>query len=175
MSGRDARAIALGVPVLRAGLATSAGCGRRHAPVTPEAPGTPAPTAAIVAPPDADPGDAMPWQALVRDEQWDAAWHALEAMPEAMRSPPELRYVRARVALSRGDGTAAIPLLAGLEASLPLLAQDIGRRRAEAELGAGPVLDAAEYFAARPSPPSQLDAARGFEKGHDARRARAAA
>jgi soluble lytic murein transglycosylase len=124
--------------------------------------------------PEADPISATPWQALVRDEQWDAAWRMLEALPEAERSPPELRYVRARVALSRGDAAAALPLLEGLETALPLLADDVARRRAEAELAVGPVLDAAEYFAARASPPSQLDAARGFEKAHDTRRARAA-
>jgi soluble lytic murein transglycosylase len=152
------------------------GCGRHPVSATPEPPpsGSSAP-AVLAAVRDADPVDAMPWQALVRDEQWDAAWHALEAMPEADKSPPELRYVRGRVALARGDASAALPLFAGLEASLPLLADDVARRRAEAELVAGPVADAAEYFAARPSPSSQLDAARGFEKARDPRRARTAA
>jgi soluble lytic murein transglycosylase len=116
----------------------------------------------------------MPWQALVRDEQWDAAWRSLEAVPEPERSLPEVRYVRARVALSRGDATSALPLLAGIETSLPLLADDVGRRRAEAELAVGPAADAAEYFAARQTPSSQLEAARAFEKTHDTRRARAA-
>ena len=170
MSGREALALAVLMAV------GCVGCGRRHVSATPEpsSPG-PAPSAIAAAAGDAGPVEAMPWQTLVRDEQWDAAWHALETLPEAERSPPELRYVRARVALYRGDGAAALPLLEGLEASLPLLADDVGRRRAEAELAAGPALDAAEYFAARPAPSAQLDAARAFEKVKDTRRARAAA
>ena len=47
--------------------------------------------------------------------------------PESERARPEVRYVRARVALARGDAAAALPLLDGLEAALPLLA---GRHRA---------------------------------------------
>ncbi len=168
MSGREGWALSLALSTVWAG------CGHHPVSAKPEPPGAAsAPAAAIVAA-DADPGGAMPWQALVRDEQWDAAWRALDAVPEAERARPELRYVRARVALARGDGAAAVPLLAGLEASLPLLADDVTRRRAEAELTAGPAADAAEYFAARPSPSSQLDAARAFEKTHDTRRARTA-
>src|ERR1700733_6844078 len=43
------------------------------------------------------------WPELVRDEQWDGAWGALEALPEADKSRPEVRYARARVALARSD------------------------------------------------------------------------
>jgi soluble lytic murein transglycosylase len=116
-----------------------------------------------------------PWPALVRDEQWDAAWRALEAVPDAEKGRPDVRYVRARVALARRDAAAAIPLLDGLEAMLPLLSDDVGRRRAEAELAEGPFVEAGEWYAARATPSSQLDAARAFEKARDARRARAAA
>jgi soluble lytic murein transglycosylase len=169
MSGREAHAGAL---VL---IAAWAACGRHQVAATPEGPGTAQPAAAAsVAAADATPAEATPWQTLVRNEQWDAAWRALEALPDADHSPPELRYVRARVALYRGDGAAAIPLLAGLETALPLLADDVFRRRAEAEFVSGSPLDAAEYFAARPLPSSQLDAARAFEKAHDMRRARTA-
>ncbi len=116
-----------------------------------------------------------PWPALVRDEEWDAAWRALEALPDGDRSRPEVRYVRARVALARGDAAGALPLLDGLEGVLPLLADDVARRRAEAKLAVGPFEEAGEWFAMRVSPGPQLDAARAFEKAHDARRARAAA
>jgi soluble lytic murein transglycosylase len=119
--------------------------------------------------------DTRPWPALVRDEKWDAAWRALEALPEADRSRPDVRYVRARVALARDDAASALPLLDGLESSLPLLADDVARRRAEAKLAVGPFAEAGEWFAARSSPASQLEAARAFEKAHDTRRARAAA
>jgi soluble lytic murein transglycosylase len=117
----------------------------------------------------------VPWPALVRDEKWDAAWRALQALDDVERSRPEVRYVRARVALARADAPTALPLLEGLEALLPLLAEDVARRRAEAMLAAGPFADAAAWFAARPSPADQLDAARAFEKAHDGKHARAAA
>jgi len=115
------------------------------------------------------------WRALVRDEQWEAAWRALSALPDHDKSRPELRYVRGRVALARGDGAAALPLFDGLETLLPLLAGDVERRRAEARFTAGNFEQAAEWFAAHAGPAAQLDAARAFEKANDARRARAAA
>ena len=119
--------------------------------------------------------DDTPWPALVRGERWDAAWRTLDALPEAERSRPEVRYARARVALARGDAAGALPLLEGLESVLPLLADDVVRRRAEAKLSVGPFAEAGEWFAMRVSPGPQLDAARAFEKAHDPRRARAAA
>ncbi|MGH7435649.1 MAG: transglycosylase SLT domain-containing protein [Polyangiaceae bacterium] len=170
MSGRDGLALALLLP-----LAAATACGRRNVPAAPLLSASGATqTGEPVANADAAPLGAMPWQALVRDEQWDAAWRSLEALTEPERSRPEVRYVRARVALSRGDAPSALPLLAGIETALPLLADDVARKRAEAELMAGPAADAAEYFAARPSPSSQLEAARAFEKTHDTRRARGA-
>ncbi len=57
---------------------------------------------------------------------------------------------------------------------LPLLAHDVGRRRAEAELSVGPFIDAAEWYAARGTPSALLDAAQAFEKAKDLVRARSA-
>ena len=115
------------------------------------------------------------WPALVRDEQWEAAWRAIDSLPETEKSTPEVRYVRARIALERGDAAAALPLLEGLESGLPLLVEDVARCRAEAKLSVGPFAEAGEWFAARLTASAQLDAARAFEKAKDARRARAAA
>jgi soluble lytic murein transglycosylase len=123
---------------------------------------------------DANPPAATPWPTLVRGEQWDAAWRALDALPEGDKAQPELRYVRARVALARGEAAAALPLLDGLDAALPLLTDDIARRRHEAMLAVGPFVEAATWFAARSTAASQLDAARAFEKAKDPRRARTA-
>jgi soluble lytic murein transglycosylase len=168
LSRTDARPLALALLVA---------CGRTHASAAPAPPAPPAPvtkaestttTPAPVAP------EVIPWAALVRDERWDSAWRALEALPDADRSRPEVRYVRARVALARGDSAAAPPLLDALEGMLPLLADDIGRRRAEARLAVGPFADAGEWFAARVGPAAQLDSARAFEKARDVRRSRAA-
>jgi len=171
MSGRDRRRPRRDVRPL--GLALLVACGRTQAssaptPSTQSAEAAPAPSTSAGVP------EPVPWAALVRDERWDSAWRALQALPDADRSRPELRYVRARVALARGDSVAVPPLLDGLEGALPLLADDIGRRRAEARLAVGPYTEAGEWFAARAGPAAQLDAARAFEKARDARRARAA-
>src|SRR5260221_4028771 len=116
------------------GVALLAACGRRDArpaPVPPISTGAAVVSASAGSPaPVEEP--ATPWPSLVRDEQWDAAWRALEALPDADKSRPEVRYVRSRVALGRGDAAAALPLLDGLEAMLPLLADHAGRRRAAA-------------------------------------------
>jgi soluble lytic murein transglycosylase len=134
-----------------------------------------APTASAIDRSDSSIEEPRAWPALVRDERWDAAWRALDALPPAAQARPEMRYVRARVALARGDGAAALPLLNGLESMLPLLASDLDRRRAEAELAAGDFVQAGEWFAARSAASSQLEAERAFEKANDVRRARAAA
>lgn len=126
--------------------------------------------------PDATDGAVFgPWPALVRDEQWDEAWRALEALSERDRARAEIRYVRARVALYRGDDATVPALLDGLESALPLLADDIARRRAEAKLAVGPFAEAGAWFSERTTAAAQLDAARAFEKAKDLRRARAAA
>jgi soluble lytic murein transglycosylase len=96
-------------------------------------------------------------------------------LPDANKARPETRYVRARVALARGDAAVVLPLLDGIEGKLPLLADDVARRRAEAELAVGPFAEAGEWFAARATPGAQLNAALAFEKAGDSRRARAAA
>ncbi|MBV9947690.1 MAG: hypothetical protein JOZ69_12625, partial [Myxococcales bacterium] len=120
-------------------------------------------------------GGPAEWVEMVRDERWEAAWRALEALPEHQRARAELRYVRARVALAREQPAVALQLVEGLETELPLLADDIGRRRAEARLAVGPYAEAGEWFALHAGAAFQLDAARAFEKAGDARRAHAAA
>jgi soluble lytic murein transglycosylase len=128
--------------------------------------------------PDAGPSDqaaGVAWPVLVREQRWDAAWRALEALPDADRSRAEVRYVRARVALARADAAAALPLLEGLEIALPLLADDIARWRATAKLAVGPFDEAGEWFAARADAGAQLDAGRAFEKANAPGRARLAA
>jgi soluble lytic murein transglycosylase len=184
MSGRERRR-ALGPA--RLGFALLLACGRAQVTPAPSpalastrAPGPSPPSASAPEPALASAlapaiGPELPWPALVRDEQWDAAWHALEAVPDPDKARPEVRYVRARVALSRGDAAGALLLLEGLEGALPLLADDVARRRAEAKLSVGPYEPAGEWFAMRVSPGPQLQAARAFEKARDPRRARAAA
>jgi soluble lytic murein transglycosylase len=173
MSGRDRWRFCR--DLRRFGLVFVVACGRTHASTAPEpaAEGSDAPLA-FATPIPVVAGEVQ-WAGLVRDERWDSAWRALEALPDVDRSRPELKYLRARVALARGDSGAALPLLDGLEATLPLLADDIARRRAEARLAVGPYAEAGEWFSSRAGSAAQLDAAQAFEKAKDARRARAAA
>ena len=134
----------------------------------------PAPGRSPIASGDGSSPAEVPWPLLVGNERWNAAWRALEALADADKSRPEIRYVRARVALAREDPSTAIPLLDGLESALPLLAEDIGRWRASAKLAVGPFEEAGDWLAARPAPAAQLEAARAFEKAKDAKQARAA-
>ena len=173
MSGRR-RA---GPGVALAAFVACAACNRSPAALAAEATTTPeaAPPGPQAAPGEAGPVAPGPWPALVRDEQWDAAARALDALSPADKSRPEIRYVRARVDLARGEAASALPLLDGLESALPLLAADVATQRARAQLVAGPFAEAGAWFAARPTPAAQLDAARAFERAADPHRARAAA
>ncbi len=178
MSGRSG-AIAVALLVACGRTQGSPASGPDHAPASPR--DGPSAGRATTADPattavrDEAPSDAVPWPALVAEEQWDAAWRALEALPDADRSRPEVRYVRARVAFARGDAGVTLPLLDGLESALPLLAEDIGHWRASAKLAVGPFEEAGEWWAVRPAAAAQLEAARAFEKAKDPRRARASA
>ena len=179
MSGRDAAIAGRDAAAARlfAILALATACGRSgdsRAP-SPATPPAVASSVAVSSPPVAGDAASEAWPVLVRDEQWDAAWRELTALPEAEKARPEIRYVSARVALARGDEASALTLLDGLESALPLLVADIERRRAEAKATVGPYAEAAEWFAARTTPGAQLDAARAFEKAGDLRRAHAAA
>jgi soluble lytic murein transglycosylase len=161
MSGRSR---GLAVALLFACTRTEASPAAGHDPPAPLAPsidGSGIAEGAVAAGGSVDEGM---WPTLVREERWDAAWPLLDALPDHEKARPEVRYVRARVALARDDAAAAVPLLEGLEGALPLLAEDIGRARASAKLAAGPFDDAAQWFSARGDPASQLDAARAFEK-----------
>src|SRR5579883_1781092 len=106
MSGREGR-----VSTLMALLSTTLRHRRRHAValllvaacgrsrVTPAAAPVPeaSPSVAVQLPGTASAqAPEAPWPALVRDEEWDTAWRALEALAEAERSSPEVRYVRSR-------------------------------------------------------------------------------
>jgi soluble lytic murein transglycosylase len=99
------------------------------------------------APPPPAPVLEKTWQEAIRVEEWTDAATLMDALPDDEQARPANKYARARVALALGDGEKAVALLEGLDEALPLIAIDIARYRAEAELIAGPYLPAAEYFA----------------------------
>jgi len=165
-------------------LGALAACARRHdasvapaaAPPAPDAlPPAPTPDAAVAVAAIADASDATrltkldttPWVDDVRRQRWKEAARKLDTLPGAEQKLPEMRYVRARVALALGDAATAAERLDGLDASLPLLAGDIARHLAEARLVVGPYEKAAEYFGGHASPSSLLAAAAAYEKAHE--------
>jgi peptidoglycan lytic transglycosylase len=162
---------ALGVVVLGLALA----CGRRETPLPVPPVLASAPVVLDAEVPEASPPEvAQSWAEAISLERWDDAAKALDALGEADKARPEVRYARARVALERGDAASALPLLDRLETDLPLLADDIARHRAEAKLKVGPFAEAGEYFAGRQGAAQQLRAAEAFEKAKLPAKARAA-
>ena len=85
-------------------------------------------------------------------------------MPESRRALPELRFVRARVALELDDARAALGLLAGLESALPALSAQVAALRARAQLRVGPFADAARYYELQGDTESLLAAASAYQQ-----------
>ncbi len=168
MSEHRPRLLALAV---LAGAALASACGKRPA----------APVAIVdagvtaVTEPELEKTPVGPWADLVRRGRYAEARPAIEALPESDKSRPEMRYLRARVALALGDGGAALRMLDGLEGALPLLADDVRARRADAAFAAGRFKEAGDAYVARPGASFQLKASRAYERALDAVRARAAA
>lgn len=150
-------------------------CDRGATPSPPAASSSvPVPIASSVnvAPVAAPEPDRASWVDAVRLEDWDRAAALLAALDSEQQACPEIRYVRARVALARNQFPEAAALLQGLEAQLPELAADVAFHRAEAQLHAGPVEEAATFFAARSGVEELVKAALAFQQVGDAKRAR---
>src|SRR5580704_9785051 len=119
---------------------------------------------------DALPASSIAWADAIRRERWDEAWRGLEALSDADKARPDVRYARARTALARGGAADALAALDGLETQLPLLAEDIAKYRAEARLAVGPYAPAGDWFAGRSSARAQLEAAEAYAKAKDSAR-----
>lgn len=164
---------ALALLVLGCARSSPAGAGEAGPSVSPRAtrPADPPPKPAKADPP-ADPADAS-WVDAVRMERWADASRLIDALDKKEQARPEVRYVRARAAIALGDNARAVQLLDGLGKQLPLLAGDIARWRARAELQAGPYLDAAHYFRKQGGPEAWIDAAQAYASAGKPRLARA--
>ncbi len=114
------------------------------------------------------------WVDAVRMEDYAEAAHRLELLDDARKNQPEVRYVRARVAMANGRYAEAHALFEGLDASLPLLAAEIARASAECALEAGPYAEAARYFGARSDAASTSKLGLALEKSGNLAAARAA-
>ncbi|MEO8875545.1 MAG: hypothetical protein ABI461_08160, partial [Polyangiaceae bacterium] len=116
-------------------------------------------------------GPAGSWVDAIRRGAWDDAARAIDALPDADRKRPPIRYARARVAAAQKDFARVVAQLDDLETPLPLLADAIAKRRAHAQLEVGPYDKAAAYFFAKPGAEAQLEASRAFERAGDAKAA----
>ncbi|PIE05479.1 MAG: hypothetical protein CSA75_04525, partial [Sorangium cellulosum] len=123
-------------------------------------------------PPELATLETKEWVQAVRLEQWQLAANLIDALSEQKRQQPEIRYVRARVALALGDYQRTLTMLEDLEGQLPLLSADIGLYRAEAQLHAGRETDAAKYFARSPSVRSLTKAALAWSRAGQPKQAR---
>lgn len=167
--------------------ACGGGASSGPAPPASTAPAESAPEpAASAAPPEADEPDSAallnatvpvppdgPWRDDVERERWDDAWKKLEGLPGSVRARPEMRFLRARVAVGLGKDADAIAILVGLEQLLPALARPVARLRAEAQTRVGPYDQAAAYWAAQKGVRDLVLAAKCYEKAKrldDARR-----
>jgi soluble lytic murein transglycosylase len=145
-----------------------------HGGVSPasHAPPAPAPVLARSAQPSPPPTEER-WVESVRAGDFREASRRLGLLPEARAKAPEVRYVRARVAMALGDFAGARPLLEGLETELPLLESEVKRDRAECALTAGPFEEAAKYFSLAPDAEGAVKAGLAFERAGDLGKARA--
>ncbi len=106
-------------------------------------------------------------------EQWAQAAKLLHALPAVEKKRPEIRYIRARVALELDDHERALTLLEGLESSLQLMAADIESYRAEAQLHAGQHEQAARFFARQSGVGALTKAALAWSRAGKPKQARA--
>ena len=118
---------------------------------------------------------ASSWVGAVRLERWRDAARLIDGLDAKQQAEPGLRYVRARAAIAMGEHARAVHLLDGLAQKLPTLAADIARYRAEAQLEAGPYVEAAKYFASRSTVSAITKAALAYERAGKLARARGTA
>jgi len=159
--------------IFAAAASALAGCSRHDGGQVPAVAVKTADSGALTVSPRAgDGGSVQPravahWAEAVRMEAWDEASRELDGLSDAEKQAPEIRYVRARVALAHGgagDAKNALEWLDNLQNALPLLADDIEKRRAEAKLSVGPFREAADYFGARGTASALLKTSEAYEK-----------
>lgn len=112
-----------------------------------------------------------PWAEALRGDRFAEADRAFQALPPDAQHSAEVRFAWARARLELGQAAAALPLLAGLEQSLPALAKQVEDLRARLLLAAGPAGDAAKLLEARGDATSLASASRAWLDASDPERA----
>jgi soluble lytic murein transglycosylase len=132
--------------------ASAAGTQKSARPATPEAP-----------PP--------PWAEALRGQRYKEAERAFQALPADAQHGAEVRFAWARTRLELGQATTALPLLSGLEQSLPVLSSQVEDLRGQVLLAAGPPAEAAKLLEARGDAYSLASASKAWLEAGDAERA----
>jgi soluble lytic murein transglycosylase len=122
------------------------------------------------APPE-PPEPPAPWADALRGQRYKEADRAFAALPPDAQHGAEVRFAWARTRLELGQAVLALPLLAGLEQSLPVLEAQIRDLRAEVLLAAGPPAEAAQLLEARGDAQSLASASKAWLAAGDAERA----
>ncbi|RYZ10026.1 MAG: tetratricopeptide repeat protein [Myxococcales bacterium] len=112
-----------------------------------------------------------PWAEALRGQRYKEADRAFQALPADAQQGAEVRFAWARTRLELGQAAAAIPLLAGLDQSLPALGSQVSELRAEVLLAAGPAAEAAKLLESRADPKSLASASKAWLEAGDAERA----
>jgi soluble lytic murein transglycosylase len=112
-----------------------------------------------------------PWAEALRGDRYEEAERAFQALPPDAQHSAEVRFAWARARLELGQAGAALPLLAGLEQSLPTLTAQVDDLRGRLLLAAGPPVDAAKQLEARGDAAALASASRAWLEAGDAERA----
>lgn len=114
--------------------------------------------------------ERLTWQEAVRLGFWRQAAALIDALPEAERQEPSLRFVRAAVALRLDEPERAIELLQPLPGALPLLESESRALLIEALAAAGHDLEAATLLSQKDEPAALIRAAHSYRRaGHPAK------
>jgi soluble lytic murein transglycosylase len=128
-------------------------------------------TPGLTATPEPPAEPPPPWAEALRGQRYKEAERAFEALPADAQHSAEVRFAWARTRLELGQASSALPLLAGLEQSLPVLAPQVGELRGQVLLAAGPAADAAKLLEARGDATSLASASKAWLDAGDAEHA----
>jgi soluble lytic murein transglycosylase len=112
-----------------------------------------------------------PWAEALRAQRYKEAERAFSALPVDAQHGAEVRFAWARTRFELGQAALALPLLAGLEQSLPVLAAQVAELRGQVLLDTGPPADAAKLLEARGDAQSLASSAKAWLEAGDAERA----
>ncbi len=108
--------------------------------------------------------EPLTWKSAVRLGQWHDAALLLDGLPSEQRDRPELRFVRAIVAMRTHDPERALESLESVPEQLPSLRTEAQELQVDALVAAGHYLEAAKHLGKKLDPESMLRAAHVYRR-----------